>query len=354
MTRMRLTTPRKLRRGFTLIELLVVISIIAVLASLIAPAVQSARRAARKLQCLNNMRNVGLAMQNFASSNNGSLPKLWTPQTVTNFSGVQGTMYVGWPTQLLPALDNTALLKNIRANSTLVGGFMTISASEQVALEVFGCPDDVDSYKLAGGLSFVVNSGHMANGAGAGAWGVKDENHQPGTIDFTQDGTTGDAIDIAVQTATGVFWGNFNNINTSLEYVSTGDGTSTTVMLTENLQAGAWYSVTTPELGFGVRIPVASMSSIYPAAASGRYLNMGSSFSDNTTNPDAWFINRNLAAGTGVTPRPSSQHAGGVNAIFCDGSGKFLNENMDKIVFAEILTSNAVTYGEQSLNQASY
>jgi len=77
MTRTRFFTKKKSRRGFTLIELLVVISIIAVLASLIAPAVQSARRAARKVQCLSNMRNVGLAMQNFASSNNGSLPALW-------------------------------------------------------------------------------------------------------------------------------------------------------------------------------------------------------------------------------------------------------------------------------------
>src|SRR5690606_6283882 len=64
----------KSRRGFTLIELLVVISIIAVLISLIAPAVQSARRAARRTQCLNNMRNVGLAIQNFASQNGGKLP----------------------------------------------------------------------------------------------------------------------------------------------------------------------------------------------------------------------------------------------------------------------------------------
>src|SRR5579862_7989642 len=64
------------RSGFTLIELLVVISIIAVLMSLILPAVQSAREAGRRTQCLNNIRNLGLAMQNFASGRNGQLPSL--------------------------------------------------------------------------------------------------------------------------------------------------------------------------------------------------------------------------------------------------------------------------------------
>ena len=53
-------------------------------------------------------------------------------------------------------------------------------------------------------------------------------------------------------------------------------------------------------------------------------------------------------------PRPSSNHTGGVSAIFCDGHGSFLNENIDKGVYVKLITSNGVTYGELTLNQGSY
>src|SRR5215469_6936953 len=61
------------RQGFTLIELLVVIAIIAVLIALLLPAVQAAREAARRAQCVNNLKQVGIAMHNYHSSS-GSLP----------------------------------------------------------------------------------------------------------------------------------------------------------------------------------------------------------------------------------------------------------------------------------------
>jgi prepilin-type N-terminal cleavage/methylation domain-containing protein/prepilin-type processing-associated H-X9-DG protein len=65
------------RRGFTLVELLVVIAIIAVLLSLLLPAVQAARAAARKTQCISNMRQVGLGLLNYATAHGGEFPEVY-------------------------------------------------------------------------------------------------------------------------------------------------------------------------------------------------------------------------------------------------------------------------------------
>ena len=96
------------RRAFTLVELLVVIAIIAVLIALLLPAVQMAREAARRMSCANNVKQIGLALQNFESSQR-EFPSSWQPNV-----GSAGAIN-GWSTQaqLLPYLEQLQLHDDI-------------------------------------------------------------------------------------------------------------------------------------------------------------------------------------------------------------------------------------------------
>src|SRR6476661_8060061 len=92
---------RSLRRGFTLIELLVVIAIIAVLVALLLPAVQQAREAARRSQCKNNLKQIGLALHNYHDVN-GCFPPAY-------IADENGKPMHSWRVLILPYLDQAAL-----------------------------------------------------------------------------------------------------------------------------------------------------------------------------------------------------------------------------------------------------
>src|ERR1043165_7475153 len=95
------------RRGFTLVELLVVIAIIGILVALLLPAVQAAREAARRTQCTNNMKQLGLAMQNYLSAK-----KTFPPGSMRDITGSTGNFRdprVSPHLRLMPYMENQPL-----------------------------------------------------------------------------------------------------------------------------------------------------------------------------------------------------------------------------------------------------
>ena len=157
---------RRCYRGFTLIELLVVIAIIAILVALLLPAVQQAREAARKSQCLNNLKQIGTALHNYHDAHKtfppGQINSLFlgtqnpndrretdpTEATIVNGIGLHGT---SWMVHILPFVDQAQVYDqwdfdvNVRNNgdgtiATTIGNLNVLLRPAQVEIPVFYCP----------------------------------------------------------------------------------------------------------------------------------------------------------------------------------------------------------------------
>jgi len=128
---------KPMRSGFTLIELLVVISIIAVLMGLLLPAVQSARDAARKTQCVNNLKQIGLALHNYES-----IHKVFPPGYISNFDVNLNDIGPGWgwSSMLLPQMEQNSLFNSINFPIPIESGINL--TSRRVLINNFFCSSD--------------------------------------------------------------------------------------------------------------------------------------------------------------------------------------------------------------------
>jgi len=349
----------KNRKGFTLIELLVVISIIATLVALIMPAVQSARNAARRTQCINHLKNLALAVTNFASAHRGEVPPLYKLLGGANRS---------WIALLLPNLDASDVYR-------VMDQGQYPPQSQPVSLAVLQCPVDPTAYQQPGMTSYVANAGYWAQaGDGTQLWDNPISYNNAGNllymVDWDDDGrciscgtNAHDEGDLKIARATGVFFppGPTGKSSVSLDFISEGDGQTNTIMLSENIQAGRWdIPANLHDIAFALRVTNDGLNSTsgQPDAigavnpndrrfyqlliAAGASADFGNSFP-----------NRNKDRATeGHAPRPSSNHAGQFNVAFCDGRVRALNDNIDQRVYARLITSDGQRQGQDLLRES--
>jgi prepilin-type N-terminal cleavage/methylation domain-containing protein/prepilin-type processing-associated H-X9-DG protein len=133
---------RQNRRGFTLIELLVVIAIIAVLIALLLPAVQAAREAARRAQCVNNMKQIGLAIHNYLSSQTTFPPIMgnWNLNSPATPLVGSGTWPLGWAASILTAMEQTQMYNALNwSNGAQDAPNTTVTYSK---ISFYACPSE--------------------------------------------------------------------------------------------------------------------------------------------------------------------------------------------------------------------
>lgn len=345
-------------RGFTLIELLVAIAIIGMMVALLLPAVQQAREAARRIQCVSNLKQIGIALHGYHDAQ-GSFP------TGGFGSGTKPNDY-GWRALILPEMEQTGLFNAINFQLGLGGQWPSVSAASytiwMVSNRVFLCPSDGNNgdgfrpwagqypYPVPDGQSppntppvdssgNVVSVVPVANYAGSfgdnycgGAlcgglpWETYPHNQQrPNTPVIGWGGFWGTAR--ADADGAGALRGFFDYDGyTTVTLASVLDGTSNTIIAGEVLPSRAADNNFYGRNGStaGMTVPLGFNSNTVPAS--------DPLCNGNWEDPNAPLGCRYGAAAKGF----ASAHPGGANFLFADGSVKFLTNSIRQSIYCAL------------------
>ncbi|WP_437225116.1 DUF1559 domain-containing protein [Planctomicrobium sp. SH661] len=302
-----ITNKTSSRRGFTLIELLVVIAIIAVLIALLLPAVQQAREAARRSQCKNNLKQMGLALHNYHETHSvfppGALSlqsngTAW-PETTSNCSSKPSKSSVvggwGWGTFCLPFIDQAPLYNTLAPNGNNFPA-VTVNVSK-TTLTVFRCPSEPSG-------PLITNTDFGGDGAGNGyASASYAAVIGSGGLEYH---INCDGNNPNPEARYGTFW---YNSRTRLRDLT--DGASNTVLVAERMWDG------TPESTGGTGAIWAGRPTNSNKYCTLLRMNDTPAFSINGTNDSA----------------ARSKHVGGAHFLLGDGAVRFLSQNMDAMTY---------------------
>jgi len=343
--------PYTRRRAFTLVELLVVIAIIGVLVGMLLPAVQAAREAARRMQCSNHLKQIGLAMHNYHSAYNqlptgyysfptrdGSAP---TAQQIDSFTWDAGPGW-GWGAMILPFLEQSAVAERIRYDrpvwdisqsdviETRIPTFLCPSATggdEAFTVQSeTGSPLLIDGRQIRLGRShYVVNHGQEScwDDCGSATTGDVFDNIYTGAVRTVQIG--GDTSRVA----DGPF---YRNSKVGIRDIL--DGTTNTIFAGEHspiIADKTWVGIIP---GAFTHPQIETLENQVESAATLLFVHSGPSGGelDITGFPIMHPINHPFKHVCQMV----SQHSGGGNVLLGDGSVRFITESVNQLTFAEI------------------